>query len=171
MGTQDVDQLIQKNVSYLRKSSGMSRQDLIDRAAQLGVELSESGIRRVELGARSLRAAEAVAIAKVFGLTVDELTSADLATRNPFMEKQLQLLHLLEDLDKPLVQIRTSARAFINQRSDIEKELNDYMKLLGLKEGQEAQDKYAKQITESLESTSEIAKTLRKLLEEYFLEV
>lgn len=63
-----------------RKAAGMSQQNIADALKALGINLSQTQVAKIEAGARPLRLDEAVALADVFGATVDRALglSADL---------------------------------------------------------------------------------------------
>lgn len=64
-----------KNVRRLRNkgSSGLSQREVAERLTWAGVELNKNAIQRIESGQRFVTDIELIAMAKVFGVTVDEL--------------------------------------------------------------------------------------------------
>lgn len=64
-----------KNVRRLRckSASGLSQRELAESLSQAGIELNKNAIQRIESGQRFVTDIELAAMAKVFGVTVEEL--------------------------------------------------------------------------------------------------
>lgn len=64
-----------KNVHRLRCkcSPGLSQRKLAESLSQTGIELDKNAIQRIESGQRFVTDIELAAMAKVFGVTVEEL--------------------------------------------------------------------------------------------------
>ena len=54
-----------------RQASGLSQQNVADALKPLGISLSQTQVAKIERGERPLRLDEAVALAGLFGVTVD----------------------------------------------------------------------------------------------------
>lgn len=54
-----------------RKAAGLSQQDVADAVRPLGISLFQTQVAKIEAGGRPLRLDEAVALASIFGATVD----------------------------------------------------------------------------------------------------
>lgn len=65
-----------KNVRRLRykSSPSLSQRGLAESLSQAGLELDKNAIQRIESGQRFVTDIELIAIAKVFGVTMEELT-------------------------------------------------------------------------------------------------
>lgn len=64
-----------KNVARLRKNIKISQRELADRMQLVGIDLDKNAVQRIECGKRFVTDIEIVALAKVFGVTLDNLLS------------------------------------------------------------------------------------------------
>ena len=62
-----------KNIAKLRKELNISQRILADRLQLIGLDVDKNAIQRIECGKRFVTDIELVAIADVFGATLDEL--------------------------------------------------------------------------------------------------
>jgi transcriptional regulator with XRE-family HTH domain len=68
------DRLFGERLRALREERGMSQQTLVALLVDLGISSwHQTTVGKVEVGTRSVRLAEAIAVAAVFDMTVDEL--------------------------------------------------------------------------------------------------
>ncbi|MDO5030415.1 MAG: helix-turn-helix transcriptional regulator [Corynebacterium sp.] len=75
-GWTPIQDFVSQNVGTLRKSAGMSRQELIERLDRMaGVEMHPTTLRRIENGEQQPKVLEAVAFARVFQVPVERLVS------------------------------------------------------------------------------------------------
>jgi len=64
-----------KNVTKFRKNIKISQRELADRMQLVGIDIDKNAIQRIECGKRFVTDIEVIALAKVFGVTFDELLS------------------------------------------------------------------------------------------------
>lgn len=71
----------------LRDAAGLSQRRLAERLAAEGLTLDASAITRIEQGKRDLKLAEAVAIAKVLGMSVAQMAGVEELPDNQTLER------------------------------------------------------------------------------------
>jgi transcriptional regulator with XRE-family HTH domain len=69
----DADARMGANVRSLREGKGISQAELARRMSEAGYPWHQSTVGRAEAGRQSVRASEAEALARIFGVTVDRL--------------------------------------------------------------------------------------------------
>ena len=65
--------IVGKNIKLLREKNNISRQYLSDQLMILGIDISSQSIFHIESGSRTVIDYELCAIAKILGVTADEL--------------------------------------------------------------------------------------------------
>lgn len=74
------------NIKELRKETGMSRRELVDKLAERGVSLHQTSLRRVEEGEQAVKIEEAIAMADIFGMTLEQFVTSPVDRRTAFLE-------------------------------------------------------------------------------------
>ena len=64
-------------VKELRKALQISQQELSDRLQVVGLDIDKNAVQRVESGQRFITDIEVISLAKVFGITVEELLESN----------------------------------------------------------------------------------------------
>ena len=64
-------------VAELRKNLRISQRELADRLAVIGLDIDKNAVQRVESGQRFITDIEVISLAKVFGITVEELLESN----------------------------------------------------------------------------------------------
>ena len=77
MQKQSVEQDFGRRVNELRTQLGLSQKDLAGKLTDAGMPVDTSAVSRIEKGARALRLAEAITLARVLGVKLDRMVGAD----------------------------------------------------------------------------------------------
>ena len=64
-------------VAELRKNLRISQRELADRLAVIGLDIDKNAVQRMESGQRFITDIEVISLAKVFGITVEELLESN----------------------------------------------------------------------------------------------
>lgn len=64
-------------VAQLRKSLRISQRELADRLQVVGLDIDKNAVQRMESGQRFITDIEVISLAKVFGITVEELLESN----------------------------------------------------------------------------------------------
>lgn len=98
-----------RNVVRLRNDHGWSRKEVLRRLKQEGIDLPATSLRRIEEQEQRLRLEEAAALARIFGVSLDDLSAsldpddqADRAARQAELDGRkigYRLTELRDDLD------------------------------------------------------------------------
>ena len=113
-----------RNVVRLRNDHGWSRKEILRRLKQEGIDLPATSLRRIEEQEQRLRLEEAAALARIFGVSLDDLSAsldpddqADRAARQAELDgrkigyRLTELREELEDLRSELREHQTTSRA------------------------------------------------------------
>lgn len=66
-------------VAQLRKTLRISQRELADRLQVVGLDIDKNAVQRMESGQRFITDIEVISLAKVFGITVEELLESNYA--------------------------------------------------------------------------------------------
>ena len=66
-------------VKELRKALQISQRELSDRLQVVGLDIDKNAVQRMESGQRFITDIEVISLAKVFGITVEELLESNYA--------------------------------------------------------------------------------------------
>ncbi|MHA2788846.1 helix-turn-helix domain-containing protein [Corynebacterium sp. S7] len=80
---------VNANIASLRQQQGLSRRELIDIMGDLGFEVGETALRRIESGDREVRLVEAQGFSQAFGVSLDAIAT-QLLDQNPHESEALQ---------------------------------------------------------------------------------
>ncbi|MBM0125612.1 helix-turn-helix domain-containing protein [Pimelobacter simplex] len=83
-----------------REARGWSQQEVANRLGDRGISLHMSAIAKIEAGSRTVRLNEAVALAEVFDMKVEELSSPPVNELNEIIELLQGALTLHRDADR-----------------------------------------------------------------------
>lgn len=72
--TDGLNNICGKKIRLLRKELSLSQRELADRLQLLGLDVDKNAIQRIECGKRFVTDIELKKIAKMFNVSVDELT-------------------------------------------------------------------------------------------------
>lgn len=64
-------------VAQLRKTLRISQRELADRLQVVGLDIDKNAVQRMESGQRFITDIEVISLAKVFGITVEELLESN----------------------------------------------------------------------------------------------
>ncbi|MFF2387847.1 multiprotein-bridging factor 1 family protein [Agromyces sp. NPDC058104] len=114
----EIDQAVAKNVKRAREQIGWSQEELASQLRTLGVAgVHQTTIARIESGQRSLRVAEALALARLLDYRVEELamSSATASLRESYRELQKRL-DAFEKAGRSLMYTRQSIAESLDAR-------------------------------------------------------
>lgn len=86
------DEYVGDNVRRLRLARGLTQAALADQMARAGVEMSQQVVAKVEKGARPLRLVEAVALADLFDVHVQDLVDDQAIPDSSYIRETTQWL-------------------------------------------------------------------------------
>jgi transcriptional regulator with XRE-family HTH domain len=104
-------------VRAAREQHGWSQRDLVQRLANRGLNLTQSQVAKTENGKRPIRLDEAVAIARMFGQSLEDFMASRARVCREVVLAANNVLHAVEDL-----QLRLGELVRLEQERDLNRD-------------------------------------------------
>ncbi|MEU7696664.1 helix-turn-helix transcriptional regulator [Microbispora hainanensis] len=118
--THDIDRIVGQRVRDLRLRRGWTQQDVVVRLRSYDISLHQTAIARLEAGRRAVGISEAVSLARVFGVSLN-----DLVTPRISIEAIKELEAEVKGLEERVAMLENERRMAIDHSRAISDQLRD----------------------------------------------